>query len=97
MKEMVKVTLKGKKGKAFEALVPIATACKVLFIGEDTSNICRMSYSVVHKCHSFLLDRARNAGISTDEFEGSKAKAFLALMDRAPKIVMSNGVELYRD
>ena len=97
MKEMVKVTLKGKNGKEFEALVPIATACKVLFVGEDTSNICRMSYSVVHKCHNFLLDRARKVGISADEFEDSKAKLFFALMDRAPKTVMSNGVELYRD
>ena len=97
MKEMVKVTLKGKKGKEFEALVPIATACKVLFMGEDTSNICRMSYSVVHKCRNFLLDSARNVGISADEFEGSKARVFFALMDRAPKITMLNGVELYRD
>ena len=97
MKEMVKVTLKGKKGKEFEALVPIATACKVLFMGEDTSNICRMSYSVVHKCRNFLLDRAVNAGISADEFEDSKAKLFFALLDHAPKTVMSNGVELYRD
>ena len=93
----VKVTLKGKNGKEFDALVPIATACKVLFQGEDTSNISRMSYSVVHKCHDFLLDRARDAGISADEFEDSKAKLFFALMDRAPKTVMSNGVELYRD
>lgn len=97
MKEMVKVTLKGRNGKEFEALVPIETACKVLFMGEDTSNICRMSYSVVHKCRNFLLDRARNIGISADEFEDSKARAFFALMDRAPKAVMSNGVVLYRD
>ena len=97
MKEMVKVTLKGKKGKEFEALVPITTACKVLFMGEDTSNICRMSYSVVRKCRNFLLDKARNAGISADEFEDSKAKLFFALMDRAPQTIMSNGVELYRD
>lgn len=93
----VKVTLKGKNGKEFEALVPITTACKVLFMGEDTSNICRMSYSVVHKCHDFLLDRARSTGISADEFEDSKTKLFFALMDRAPKTVMSNGVMLYRD
>ena len=93
----VKVTLKGKNGKEFEALVPIEAACKVLFMGEDTSNICRMSYSVVHKCHNFLLDRARNVGISADEFEDSKVKIFFALMDHAPKFVMTNGVELYRD
>ena len=93
----VKVTLKGKNGKEFEALVPITIACKVLFMGEDTSNICRMSYSVVHKCHNFLLDRARNVGISAGEFEDSKAKLFFAILDRAPKIIMTNGVELYRD
>ena len=91
MKEMVKVTLKGKKGKEFEALVPIATACKVLFIGEDTSNICRMSYSVVHKCRNFLLDRA---GISADGFEDSKTKLFLALLDHAPapEIILTPGI-----
>ena len=93
----VKVTLKGKNGKEFEALVPIATACKVLFMGEDTSNICRMSYSVVHKCRNFLLDSAVNAGGSADELEDSKAKLFFALLDYAPKITMLNGVELYRD
>ena len=93
----VKVTLKGKNGKEFEALVPITTACKVLIMGEDTSNICRMSYSVVHKCHNFLLDRAKSTGISADEFEDSKAKLFFALMDRSGKVVMSNGVLLYRD
>ena len=93
----VKVTLKGKNGKEFEALVPITTACKVLIVGEDTSNICRMSYSVVHKCRNFLLDRARDAGISANELEDSKAKLFFALLDRAPLTIMSNGVELYRD
>ena len=89
--------LEGKNGKEFEALVPITTACKVLFMGEDTSNIRKMSYSVVHKCRNFLLDRAVNAGISADELEDSKTKLFFALMDRAPKTIMSNGVELYRD
>ena len=92
----VKVTLMGKKGKEFEALVPISTACKVLFQGEDTSNISRMSYSVVHKCHNFLLDRARSSGISTDELEDD-AKVFLALLEHSNSFLMSNGVCLYRD
>ena len=93
----VKVTLKGKNGKEFEALVPITTACKVLIMGEDTSNICRMSYSVVHKCHNFLLDRARSTGISADEFDDSKAKLFFAIMERSNNFLMTNGVWLYRD
>ena len=93
----VKVTLKGKNGKEFEALVPITTACKVLFQGEDTSNISRMSYSVVHKCHDFLLDRARKAGTSTDEFEGTKTEIFFAIMERTNNFLMTNGVWLYRD
>ena len=91
MKEMVKVTLKGKNGKEFEAMVPIATACKVLTMGEDTSNISRMSYSVVHKCRNFLI---RNYGPS---FEDSKAKLFFTIMERSNNFLMSNGVWLYRD
>ena len=93
----VKVTLKGKNGKEFEALVPITTACKVLIMGEDTSNICRMSYSVVHECHDFLLDRARSAGTSADELEDSKAKIFFAIMESTNNLLMTNGVWLYRD
>ena len=92
----VKVTLKGKNGKKFEALVPITTACKVLFRDNDT-NICKMSYSVVHKCHNFLLDRARSAGISADELEDAKVKVFFALMERTNNLLMTNGVWLYRD
>ena len=93
----VKVTLRGKNGKEFEALVPITTACKVLIMGEDTSNISRMSYSVVHKCHNFLLDGARSAGISTDELEDAKVKVLFALMERTNNFLMTNGVWLYRD
>ena len=92
----VKVTLRGKKGKEFEALVPITTACKVLFSDNDT-NICKMSYSVVHKCHNFLLDRARSAGISADELEDVKVKVFFAIMERTNNFLMTNGVWLYRD
>ena len=93
----VKVTLRGKKGKEFEALVPITTACKVLINGEGAANICKMSYSVVHKCHNFLLDRARSAGISADELEGTKTKIFFAIMERTNNFLMTNGVWLYRD
>ena len=92
----VKVTLKGKNGKEFEALVPITTACKVLFEENDT-NICKVSYSVIHECYNFLLDGARSAGIPTDELEGTKTKIFFAIMERANNFLMTNGVWLYRD
>ena len=90
----VKVTLKGKNGKVFEALVPISTACKVLFQGEDTSNISRMSYSVARKLNDYVLSRATAEERVKLEDD---AKVFLALLERSNNFLMSNGVMLYRD
>lgn len=89
----VKVTLKGKKGKEFEALVPISTACKVLFEENDT-NICKVSYSVVHKLNDYVLSKVNAEGKA--ELNKRIAPTF-ALMKCTPNILFTNGVMLYRD
>ena len=89
----VKVTLKGKNGKEFEALVPIATACKVLFEENDT-NICAVSYSVVHKLNDYVLSKVTAEG--KVELNKRIAPTF-AMMKCTPNILFSNGVMLYRD
>ena len=89
----VKVTLKGKNGKEFEALVPIATACKVLFVENDT-NICKVSYSVVRKLNDYVLSQAT----AEERVELNKRIApTFALMKCTPNILFTNGVMLYRD
>lgn len=93
--ENVKVTVAGKKGKTFEALVSIENACKTLFVGENKTNIVKMSYSVVHKCHNYLVGKIDNA---TEKAQLEKEiKPFFAMMQFTPQIALTNGVLLYRD
>ena len=91
----VKVTLRGKNGNEYDALVPITTACEVLCVGKNNTNICRIGYSVVHKCHDFLLSNVINyAGRA--QLNKDIAPIF-ALMERSKNILFTNGVWLYRD
>lgn len=89
----VKVTLKGKNGKEFEALVPISTACKVLFEENDT-NIYKVSYSVVHKLNDYVLSQVNSEG--RVELNKRIAPTFEA-MEFVDNILFTNGVLLYRD
>lgn len=92
--ENVKVTIAGKKGKTFEALVSIENACKTLIVGEKT-NIVKMSYSVVRKCHNYLVGKTDNA---TEKAQlENEIKPFFVMMQFTPRIALTNGVLLYRD
>lgn len=89
----VKVTLNGRKGKTFEALVSIENACRVLFVGENKIGIVRMSYSVARKCHNYLV----NDVDAKAQFDKEIASSLFTMMQFAPQIALTNGVLLYRD
>ena len=92
----VKVTVAAENGNEYEALVPITTACKVLFNGiANTTDITKMSYSVVRKCHNFLYGKAK----STNERArlSLEIKPLFSGMEVADKILFTNGVLLYKD
>ena len=91
----VKVTLTGKNGNEYEALVPITTACKVMFNGENTTNISRIGYSVVRKIHNFCISKARNA--SQRAQLNMEIKPIFAAMECSKSILFTNGVKLYED
>ena len=91
----VKVTLSSKNGKEYEALVPITTACKVMFNGENTTNISRIGYSVVRKIHNFCLSKARNT--SQRAQLNNEVKTLFAAMECSDSILFTNGVQLYKD
>ena len=93
MKEMVKVTLKGKNGKEFEALVPIEAACLAMYYGAyyNDSRISRIGYSVVRKIHDLYISN------TTEAEEINQANYFMGLMEREERMVCLSGVELYRD
>ena len=89
----VKVTLKGKNGKEFEALVPIEVACMAMYCGAyyNDSRISRIGYSVVRKIHDFYISN------TTEAEEINQANYFMGLMEREERMVCLSGVELYRD
>ena len=93
----VKVTLKGKNGKEFEALVPIEVACLAMYCGAyyNDARISRMGYSVVRKIHDFYISNA------TEAEEINQANYTMELltsaMEREERMVGLSGIELYRD
>lgn len=94
----VKVTLKGKNGKEFEALVPITTATMAMYCGAYDKNgarISRIGYSVVREIHDFCISNA------TEAEEINQANYFMELltpvMEREERMTGPSGVELYRD
>ena len=91
----VKVTLTGKNGNNYEALVPITTACKAMFDTGSISNISKMGYSVARKCHNYLVGKARNA--SQRAQLNNEVKTLFAAMECSKSILFTNGLELYED
>ena len=89
----VKVTLKGKNGKEFEALVPIEAACMAMYCGAyyNDSRISRMGYSVVRKIRDFCISN------TTEAEEINQANYLMGLMEREERMLCLSGVELYRD
>lgn len=92
----VKVTLAGKNGNEYEALVPITTACKVLFNGvANTTNITKMGYSVAHQCHNFICGKAKSTFKRAQL--NMEIKPLFAAMECANEIAFTNGVTLFKD
>ena len=93
----VKVTLKGKNGKEFEALVPIDVACLALYCGVyyKDARISRMGYSVVRKIYDFFFSKAEiNEVIDQVNYI---MEVLTSAMERKERMVGPNGIELYRD
>lgn len=92
----VKVTVAGKNGNDYEALVPITTACRVLFNGvANTTNITKMGYSVVHQCHNFIYGNAKSA--SKRAQLNLEIKPLFSAMECTNNIIFTNGVVLFKD
>ena len=94
----VKVTLEGKNGKEFEALVPITTAAMAMYCGAYDKNgacISRIGYSVVRKIHDFYISNATEA----EEINQANylMELLTSIMEREERMTGPSGVELYRD
>ena len=93
----VKVTLEGKNGNEYEAMVPIVKALMAMYceVYHKGARISRMGYSVVPKIHDFYISNA------TEAEEINQANYLMELltpvMEREERMIGLNGVELYRD
>lgn len=94
----VKVTLKGKNGKEFEALVPITTATMAMYCGvydKNDARISRIGYSAVRKICDFATSIARNT--ERREQLNNETELLFTLMELKERMTGPSGVELYRD
>lgn len=91
----VKVTLTSKKGNDYEALVPITTACKALVHDGSRSSIHKMGYSVVRKCHDYLVSKAENAS-QRAQLNKDIAPLYFA-MSCSKRIALTNCLVLFED
>ena len=94
----VEVTLKGKNGKEFEAMVSIAEACMAMYCGVYGKNVARISrigYSAVRKIHDFYISNTTEAEVINQL--NHLMELLTSIMEREERVVCWSGVELYRD
>ena len=92
----VKVMLEGKKGKKFEALVPLDQVCKMWSTRVNTTNICAISYSAAKEVYGYFIKNAK-----TDEeresWEGKLKRISWGMNLGAPRIIFNTGYTIYND
>lgn len=93
----VKVMLEGKKGKKFEALVPLDRVCKMWNTRVNTTNICAISYSAAKEVYGYFIKNSK-----TDEERESwagkleKIKWSMKVM-HSEKVIFNTGYTVYND
>lgn len=93
----VKVMLEGKKGKKFEALVPLDRVCKMWATSVNTTNICAISYSAAQEVYAYFIKNSK-----TDEERESwagkleKIKWAMTVM-LSERVMFNTGYCIYRD
>lgn len=92
----VKVMLEGKKGKKFEALVPLDRVCKMWATSVNTTNICAISYSAAREVYDYFIKNSK-----TDEeresWEGKLKRISMGMKLGFPRIIFNTGYTIYND
>ena len=93
----VKVMLEGKKGKKFEAMVPLDRVCKMWNTRVNTTNICAISYSAAKEVYGYFIKNSK-----TDEeresWEGKlKRISWGMTVMHSEKIIFNTGYTIYND
>ena len=92
---MVKVTLKGKNGKEFEAMVPLSTVCKMWETRVNKTNICAISYSAAREVYDYFIKNSKTDG-ERESWAGKLEKIKWG-MKFAGRIMFNTGYCIYND
>ena len=92
----VKVMLEGKKGKKFEALVPLDRVCKMWNTRVNTTNICAISYSAAREVYGYFIKNSK-----TDEeresWAGKLEKIKWGMKLGFGDVIFNTGYTIYND
>ena len=92
----VKVMLEGRKGKKFEAMVPLDRVCKMWNTRVNTTNICAISYSAAKEVYGYFIKNSK-----TDEeresWSGKLERIKWGMKLGFPKIIFNTGYTVYND
>ena len=93
----VKVMLEGKKGKKFEAMVPLDRVCKMWNTRVNTTNICAISYSAAREVYAYFIKNSKT-NEERESWAGKleKIKWGMTVM-HSEKIIFNTGYTIYND
>ena len=93
----VKVMLEGKKGKKFEALVPLDRVCKMWNTRVNTTNICAISYSAAKEVYGYFIKNSKT-NEERESWAGKleKIKWSMTVM-HSERVIFNTGYTVYND
>ena len=91
----VKVMLEGKKGKKFEAMVPLDRVCKMWNTRVNTTNICAISYSAAKEVYGYFIKNSKTDG-ERESWSGKLEKIKWG-MKFAERVMFNTGYCIYND
>lgn len=87
--------LEGKKGKKFEAMVPLNTVCKMWATNVNKTNICAISYSAAKEVYAYFIKNSK----TDDERESwaGKLERIKWAMTVSKNVIFNTGYAIYND
>ena len=92
----VKVMLEGKKGKKFEAMVPLDRVCKMWNTRVNTTNICAISYSAAKEVYGYFIKNSKT-NEERESWEGKLKRISCGMKLGFPRIIFNTGYTIYND
>lgn len=88
--------LEGKKGKKFEAMVPLDKVCKMWNTRVNTTNICAISYSAAKEVYGYFIKNSKT-NEEREGWGGKLEKIKWGMKLGASRVMFNTGYTIYND